>query len=250
MKQLTCDMCGGTDIVKENGVFTCKSCGCKYSIEDTKRMMSDDTPIAVTVKEPVKVVNNDFEAKLAEAETWEHLYFERGKNAVVVGNIRGFEAVVYYYSRAEVVGANEYKYWEKYAEFYQKGILYAIRHKEKRVFAANKDEFVQRLSTLMDFAVKYTDSENKDRLIQKKKAMIEEFESDIDRIISVDDEDWKKTCGIAAKCMPFVFGALALLFICLGLSDASTMGLMIVMAFITFGIGMVMSFIYKRKSES
>lgn len=32
-------MCGSTDIVRQNGVFVCQSCGTKYSVEDAKRMM-------------------------------------------------------------------------------------------------------------------------------------------------------------------------------------------------------------------
>ena len=39
MKQLTCEMCGSTDIVRQNGVFVCQSCGTKYSVEDAKRMI-------------------------------------------------------------------------------------------------------------------------------------------------------------------------------------------------------------------
>ena len=39
MKQLKCEMCGSTDLVKQDGVFVCQSCGCKYSIEDAKKMM-------------------------------------------------------------------------------------------------------------------------------------------------------------------------------------------------------------------
>lgn len=39
MKQLTCDMCGGTDLIKQDGVFVCQSCGAKYSIEEAKKMM-------------------------------------------------------------------------------------------------------------------------------------------------------------------------------------------------------------------
>ena len=39
MKQLTCEMCGGTDLLKQDGVFVCQSCGCKYSVEEAKKMM-------------------------------------------------------------------------------------------------------------------------------------------------------------------------------------------------------------------
>lgn len=39
MKQLTCEMCGSTDLIKQDGVFVCQSCGCKYSIEEARKMM-------------------------------------------------------------------------------------------------------------------------------------------------------------------------------------------------------------------
>ena len=43
MKQLTCEMCGSTDLIKQDGVFICQSCGTKYSIEEAKKMMVEGT---------------------------------------------------------------------------------------------------------------------------------------------------------------------------------------------------------------
>lgn len=43
MKKLTCEMCGSTDLVKQDGVFVCQTCGCKYSIEEAKKMMVEGT---------------------------------------------------------------------------------------------------------------------------------------------------------------------------------------------------------------
>lgn len=39
MKQLTCEMCGSTDLMKQDGVFVCQSCGTKYSVEEARKMM-------------------------------------------------------------------------------------------------------------------------------------------------------------------------------------------------------------------
>lgn len=39
MKQLTCEMCDSTDFIKQDGVFVCQSCGCKYSVEEAKQML-------------------------------------------------------------------------------------------------------------------------------------------------------------------------------------------------------------------
>lgn len=48
MKQLTCEVCGGNDLLKQDGVFVCQSCGCKYSAQEVKKLM-------VQISEPVKV---------------------------------------------------------------------------------------------------------------------------------------------------------------------------------------------------
>ncbi len=43
MKQLTCEMCGGTDLIKQDGIFVCQNCGTKYSVEEAKKMMIEGT---------------------------------------------------------------------------------------------------------------------------------------------------------------------------------------------------------------
>ncbi len=51
MKQLTCEMCGSNDLIKQDGVFVCQSCGCKYSVEEAKKMMVEGTvEVTGTVK--------------------------------------------------------------------------------------------------------------------------------------------------------------------------------------------------------
>lgn len=51
MKQLTCEMCGSTDLLKQEGVFVCQSCGTKYSVEEAKKMMVEGTvEVTGTVK--------------------------------------------------------------------------------------------------------------------------------------------------------------------------------------------------------
>ena len=52
MKQLVCEMCGGHDLVKQDGVFVCQNCGTKYSVEEAKKMMVEGT---VAVKGIVEV---------------------------------------------------------------------------------------------------------------------------------------------------------------------------------------------------
>lgn len=52
MKQLVCEMCGSTDLMKDGGVFVCQSCGCKYSVEEARKMMVEGT---VDVQGTVKI---------------------------------------------------------------------------------------------------------------------------------------------------------------------------------------------------
>lgn len=46
MKKLVCEMCGGADLVKQDGVFLCQNCGTKYSVEEAKKMMMEG-PVSI-----------------------------------------------------------------------------------------------------------------------------------------------------------------------------------------------------------
>ena len=77
MKQLTCEMCGSTELIKDGGYFACQTCGTKYSVEEAKRMMIEGT---VDIQGTVKVDNSALLAKhLANAhralikEDWEEV---------------------------------------------------------------------------------------------------------------------------------------------------------------------------------
>ena len=77
LKALTCEMCGSTDMIKQNGVFVCQSCGTKYSLEEAKRMMIAGT---VNVAGTVTVDNSAFIKKsldnarrALEKDDWEEV---------------------------------------------------------------------------------------------------------------------------------------------------------------------------------
>jgi hypothetical protein len=90
-------MCGGTDLIKEEGIFVCQTCGCKYSVEEAKRMMVEGT---VDVRGTVKVDNTAFVEKyLANArrakqkEDWEET--EKYYNMVEQNDPSNIEAIFY-----------------------------------------------------------------------------------------------------------------------------------------------------------
>lgn len=97
MKQLTCEMCGGTELIKQEGVFVCQSCGCKYSVEEAKRMMVEGT---VEVQGTVSIDSTSFiEKSLINArrakdkEDWEET--EKYYNSVEKHDPSNIEAIFY-----------------------------------------------------------------------------------------------------------------------------------------------------------
>lgn len=100
MKQLTCEMCGGTNLIKDGGVFVCQTCGCKYSIEEAKRMMMADDGAIAPAQATVKVDNTDFVQKYLinarrakEKEDWEET--EKYYNMVEQNDPQNIEAIFY-----------------------------------------------------------------------------------------------------------------------------------------------------------
>lgn len=97
MKQLTCEMCGSTDMVKQDGFFVCQTCGMKYSAEEAKKMMIEGT---VDVQGTVKVDNSAFVEKYLanarrayEKEDWEEV--EKYYNMVEQNDPSNIEAIFY-----------------------------------------------------------------------------------------------------------------------------------------------------------
>lgn len=97
MKQLTCEMCGGTDLMKQDGAFVCQNCGMKYSVEEAKKMMIEGT---VDVQGTVKVDNTAFVQKYLanarrakEKEDWSET--EKYYNMVEQNDPTNIEAIFY-----------------------------------------------------------------------------------------------------------------------------------------------------------
>lgn len=47
MKAMTCEMCGSTNLVKQDGLYVCENCGTKYSVEEAKKLLVE---VSGTVK--------------------------------------------------------------------------------------------------------------------------------------------------------------------------------------------------------
>ena len=48
MFAIHCEMCDSTDIIKQDGVFVCRNCGMKYSLEEARKMLTEspDSPVS------------------------------------------------------------------------------------------------------------------------------------------------------------------------------------------------------------
>ncbi len=96
MKQLACEMCGSTDLTKQDGVFVCQTCGCKYSLEDAKKMM-----IEGVVDVSGSTIKVDDTSKIGN-------YYTMAENAYDAGN--KYEAEIYCNKIIEIDPTN-YKAW-------------------------------------------------------------------------------------------------------------------------------------------
>lgn len=119
MKQLTCEMCGSTDLMKQDGVFVCQTCGCKYSVEEAKRMMVEGT---VDVKGTVQVDNSAFVQKyLANArraynkEDWEEV--EKYYNMVEQNAPNNMEAVFFSAFGKAMLSLSDSDYYKRQQKF-------------------------------------------------------------------------------------------------------------------------------------
>ena len=99
MKRLTCEMCGSTDFLKQEGVFVCQSCGCKYSVEEAKKMMIEGT---VEVTGTVQVDNS-----AQKSETIKN-YLDMAQSALDGEDIEG---VVSYCDRVLELDMDNYEAW-------------------------------------------------------------------------------------------------------------------------------------------
>lgn len=52
MQRLTCEVCGGTDLIKTEGIFECQNCGCKYTLQEARSLFANEE---VRVKGTVEI---------------------------------------------------------------------------------------------------------------------------------------------------------------------------------------------------
>lgn len=183
MKQLTCEMCGSTDLLKQDGVFVCQTCGTKYSVEEAKKMMIEGT---VEVSGTVKIDNTD---KIKN-------YLEMANSAYEADNKSEAES---YCNRIIEIDNENYEAWflkgkaagwqstianiriEESVQCFSKAVDYAPEDKKDMVKASAAKEFSSLSTSLVtipcDSFEEYQSQNNADTIIDcanktKKYALI------------------------------------------------------------------------------
>ena len=97
MQKMQCEMCGSTDIIKQDGVFVCQYCGCKYTLEEAKKLLG-----TVRIDNTERLANLYQLARRAKDENNTALA-AKYYNQIVVENPDDWEAVFYstYYTAME-----------------------------------------------------------------------------------------------------------------------------------------------------
>ncbi len=119
MKPLTCEMCGSTNIMKQDGVFVCQSCGTKYSVEEAKKMMIAGT---VNVAGTVTVDNSAFVKKYLsnarralDKDDWEEV--EKYYNMVEQNSPNNIEAVFFSSFGKAMLSLTDTEYFKREQKF-------------------------------------------------------------------------------------------------------------------------------------
>lgn len=82
MKKIECEACGSNDLLKQGDYFVCQNCGCKYTVEDVRKMMIEGT---VEVKGTVSIDTSNKEQALldyCEASYKNNLRSDLNQNAM------------------------------------------------------------------------------------------------------------------------------------------------------------------------
>lgn len=103
MGKLKCELCGSENIIKQDDVFVCQDCGCKYSLEQAKKIMSASS--VNTASEQKSISNNTS----SQSERMINLY----KLARRARDNNDYESAERYYSEILLDNPND---WE--AAFY------------------------------------------------------------------------------------------------------------------------------------
>lgn len=145
-------MCGGTDLIKQDGVFVCQYCGTKYSVEEARKMMIDGT---VDVQGTVKIDNLDFVQKYLEnarraysKEDWEEV--EKYYNMVEQNSPNNMEAVFFSSFGKAMLSLTDNEYFKREQKFGVLNRSISVINDYFEVSGENKEEVLRKISDAIE----------------------------------------------------------------------------------------------------
>lgn len=165
MRHLTCEMCGSTVLLEQDGVYICQACGNKYSIEPPKKTVVEG-PVElsgnISIQGKVNVVDHKFESDLALAENLAKMHFELGASTT------SFDTVWQSYCNLEVNGGSaQPTFWLSMARFYVNGNLKGL--KDGTRFLKDRSKLIYFYELYMDNAIKFATTPQDKALYSQEK---------------------------------------------------------------------------------
>lgn len=218
MKRLQCELCMSIDIVKDGGYFVCQSCGCKYTIEEARKMMVGSTvEVAgtVDVQGTVQVDNTPYvqrylanARRAMEKQDWEET--EKYYNLVEQNDPDNIEAIFYSaYGKAmtTLVDGDIYKR-EAAFNVLARCISVIDDHYKTERWEENKDAIERMAQSLADminasyvynvkrngYGVEIYNDSGKTRVLFAH--LLDSFRESINNIEKVDDQPYLHSCLI------------------------------------------------------
>ena len=115
-----CPSCGATADLDQNQAFGfCKYCGSKI-IKKESIVQKVEITNPIQIQGDVKVVNNEFEAKLAKVDHKAQKFLENPGTIIPIVIEEKVKEIIDDYKELENIGANEAKLWEHFLDYYIK----------------------------------------------------------------------------------------------------------------------------------
>lgn len=177
----------------------CQYCGLKLLVDEAIHKYKVEFSGSLEIDGKVRIINQEFESKLANANYWAKVYFRQGPDYVRYGEKTGYDAVMGFYSDAERIGSNESIYWASLARFYSKAHLESIKVKKvliipKRIF---KDNYV----LWMEEAIEKASANDKTGLEKETSEMIERINKEVATVRDAKDIEAEVRAKEKAKAM-------------------------------------------------
>lgn len=159
MNKLICEMCGSSELIKQDGVFMCQVCGCKYSVEEAKRMMVEGI---VDIQGTVKVDNSAFVEKYLanarrayEKEDWEEV--EKYYNMVEQNSHYNIEAVFFSAFGKTMLSFTDDDYYKRQHKFTVLNKSISVINDYYELSNENKEEVLKNISNAIKkmYSVEY-----------------------------------------------------------------------------------------------